>query len=64
MLPMNKVGCAILAWIEDRAGAAPCGPGLGVKGDATALYLYFGILTEYLLNFDLHLSMGALIVSC
>ena len=51
-----------LTWVEDGAGAAPCGPGLGVKRDPTPLYLHLGVLTEHLLNFDLHLSVGALIV--
>lgn len=51
-----------LTWIEDGAGTSPCGPGLRVEGDPASLYLQLGVLTEHLLNFDLHFSMGALIM--
>lgn len=51
-----------LTWVEDGAGAAPCGPRLGVKSGPAPLYLHLGVLTEHLLNFDLHLGVGALIV--
>lgn len=44
-------------WVEDGAGAAPCGPGLWVEGGPTPLYLDFGALAEHLLNFDLHLGV-------
>ena len=51
-----------LTWVENGAGAAPRGPGLRVKGDSTSLNLHLGVLTEHLLNLDLHLGVGALIV--
>lgn len=54
--------CVCLTWVEDGAGAAPCRPGLGVKGGPTPLYLHLGALAEHLLNFDLHLGVRALIV--
>lgn len=51
-----------LTWVEDGAGAAPCHPGLRVKGGPTFLDLHLGALAEHLLNFDLHLGVRALIV--
>lgn len=57
-----SVNLVRLTWVEDGASAAPRGPGLGVKGDSPSLDLQLGVLAEHLLNFDLHLGVGTLIV--
>lgn len=52
-----------LTWVEDGTGAALGGPGLWVKGDTSPLDLHLRVLVQDLLDLDLHLCMGAFIVS-
>lgn len=52
-----------LTWVEDGTGTALDGPGLWVKDDASPLNLHLRVLVQDLLDLDLHLRMGAFIVS-
>lgn len=62
MEPLWKRPGLSLTWVEEGAGAAPGRPGLGVKSSPATLDLHLGVLTEHLLNFDLHFGVGALVV--
>lgn len=50
-------------WVEEGTGTAVGGPGLRVEGDASPLELHLRVLVQDLLDLDLHLCMGAFIVS-
>lgn len=52
-----------LTWVEDGTGTALDGPGLWIKSDASPLELHPRVLVQNLLDLDLHLCMGASIVS-
>lgn len=52
-----------LTWVEEGTGTAVGGPGLRVEGDASPLELHLRVLVQDLLDLDLHLCMGAFIVS-
>lgn len=52
-----------LTWVEDGTGAAMDGPGLWVKGDVSPLDLHPRVLVQDFPDLDLHLRMGASIVS-
>lgn len=50
-------------WVENGAGAATDGPGLGVKGDTFPLNLHLWSLMQHLPYFDLHLHVRAFVMS-
>lgn len=52
-----------LTWVEDGTGTALDSPGLWVKGDASSLNLHLRVLVQDFFDFDLHLRMGAFIMS-
>ena len=52
-----------LTWVEDGTCAALGGPGLWVEGDASPLDLHLPTLVQHLLLFDLHLGVGAFVMS-
>ena len=49
-------------WVKDGAGASLCGPGLRVESDGSLLDLRLRALVQDLLDLDLHLRVGALVV--
>lgn len=51
------------SWVEDGTGTAMGGPGLWVKGNVSPLDLHLGVLVQDFLDLELHLCMGAFIVS-
>lgn len=53
----------LLTWVEDGTGAALAGPGLRVQSCAASLDLHLRVLVQNLLDLDLHLGMGASVMS-
>lgn len=52
-----------LTWVEDGTCTALDGPGLWVKGDISPLDLHLTVLVQDLFDLDLHLCVGAFVVS-